>query len=534
MLVDSRDFGVDPRARHSSLAGLNLCFEQAGNGDEIRLQPGEYVCDGTVLIKDRRPLRAVGAGIGAAVLRWAGRSIPRWKPDTDYLEGDRVSNVGMLWRCVQPGRSMTWLQGEGPKHADADGICREIQCWWAPEGQDMVSDLLRIQGSQWLDLSGVELRGNPADEDETLRPRALLNLHMKTTLPGATPQPYRYAQSANRIHGCWMGGGWGSGMQSDYGVAIDFDGGYDANNSELKLDDLYITNCARAGIFISGTQAQANHFTRIVTTNCRAGISTRNGSFHLRGGNSINVLPRVGVCFELGAPNDRVIIQDVTSESSGRLLTTGIGWVGGGSPWGIRMSDVRFSVDGVADDGNFIVHTFRGPLQLEQVSTDAAAPPGTAPVGILCANNGDGRVSYRHSRFIHINGDGSPASAHSIIKVSGLPENISPIGIVESENVYFDNGAGQSRIRRKVGLLKFGPGESEKTWTFEVPVHGVWTLHDEPIWTVAPVIAQRHGESAQGIRVKEVHRSVTGFTVTLDGAPSGTDSLWLEWGFEWA
>lgn len=176
--------------------------------------------------------------------------------------------------------------------------------------------------------------------------------------------------------------------------------GPDNNNDLDIIDSVIVQNCTTAAFSLEGTQVQGIEFrgsqfngnavcARGVTTTQAVNPNRNSGSFswYGGGGGSTTVAD-----FDLGAPNNPVLISGFVSEESTHFMSVGVN--PGGSAWPITVMGGRWSAARLAADNNVIVYRYRGPLNLIGLGIDGAQA-GSAPQ-------------------FNMAGDGGPASATAI------------------------------------------------------------------------------------------------------------------------
>jgi hypothetical protein len=169
--------------------------------------------------------------------------------------------------------------------------------------------------------------------------------------------------------------------------------GADNNNDVDRIDSVLASNYTNAAFSLEGTQVQGIEFygsqmlgngigARGVATTQAANLNRNAGSFAWYGGggggNSV-------ADFDLGAPNNAILISGGTWESSNRLLSAGVN--PGGSAWPITIMGGRWSADKLNADNNVIIYKYRGPLNILGEIIDAAQP-GAAPQFNMATDGG--------------------------------------------------------------------------------------------------------------------------------------------------
>ena len=387
-----------------------------------------------------------------------------------------------------------------------DGVGETLIVWDGAAGEDM----LRIENSQYVEVSDMELRGNT-----TTPPRACLYLMFDE-------DDYAYVPFNQNIYRMWLGAvGANTGLMNmcEYGILIDNGTSVlDYNNSEHNFDHVDIECCSEAGIKINQNQAKTLVFRRCNISTAPIGVDCQDGAFSWYNGNiNCDVDDKSGICFELAAPNDGILIEGMNSENTGRLLRTGNG-VYGGSGWPITFRNSRFAGNEANPDGVIIEHTFRGPLIIEGCLFDAWEEIAGTPLQFTLGSSiATAKVVIRGNEF-----NGTDSYTNSIVKDGAA------LGVIEEDNVYFDTGAGSFFPRAHSGTLDFVEADASKAHTFEIPVH-LGAAAAIP-YTITCTVSERTGSTEQ---VLEVTKTATGFTVYLDGTLGAGETLSIDWQLRW-
>lgn len=393
------------------------------------------------------------------------------------------------------------LYGDGPQNT--------VFVWDGSSGQDM----FRVKNAQLVRMHGFELFGN---SNVLKRPRACLNSTFDYL--GGT---YSYVTALCRWDNIWCGGvsnSTGLPNMCQNGILINTIN-TDYNNSEHSFENIHIDGAQEAGIKISQTQAKTLKFYDCHINDSSKGVYCLNGAFAWYGG-AINciVADKSGIAFDIGAPNDPILIEGFQSEGTGRILRTGAGALTGAG-WPVTLRNSRFSGDLANPDGVMIEFGARGPLVVEGNLLDSWSPVAGVPLQFkLTSSAGVMSCDIRNNDV-----SGTDTYLHSLVK------DVAALGIREIGNVYYNTGVGSYFPRKHAGSIDFVAGDTTKTWTFDVPVHtGPASIQS---YTIATSIAARAGGAVQ--QVLKVTKSTTGFDVTLTAVLGVGETLTVDWQLAW-
>lgn len=495
-----------------------------------------YDIGGTAVVSGCRNFEIYGDGPGATRLRWSGTSIDRWVTGTAYTVGQQVNSLGLIFQCATSGTSgsTTATQGANGPYTRTNGIA-DGTCVWNYVSVDTQSDLFRISDSQYVWLHDLELEGPAAaTSTKTARPRALLNLHQ--------PAGYAYTNGSHTVSrvgfnvssdpglpmanttGSAANDHWETDARADYGILLDYDTN-DYNNSENTFEHCGIVGCY-VGYYSYGNSAQDNLLRKLnMGPSLYTCVGTFNGSFSASHCN-MSAMAYKGYVFDLGAPNDRIKVDSCISESTGRWFRTSTGAYGG-APWPITFDSCRFSCDKCAPDGIIGLHTFRGPLRITGNVLDgghqgtgsflATSLPKFSLSSSL-ANAGNSIVEGNAFQY-------SNTSVGAAYLASAVATSPSPVNVVERRNTYY-NGA-TSVHRLEAGQVTFTSAGTAQSVTFGVPTCSSG-------YVVTYGVSSRTGASAAAKYVSTItSKTTTGFTINLDSAPTGTDSVVVDWAIHW-
>lgn len=267
-----------------------------------------------------------------------------------------------------------------------------------------------------------------------------------------------------------------------------------------------------------------------------------------------------------------------------------------GAPWPVTVRNCRFSCNGLFSDGRVIIVNNRGPFVVENCIFDggtviAGAPQ--IPVMYCPSSNGTLRAIVRDCAFTwHAEGTGAHTGTNtSPQNQSFISSSGGASGIVEERNVYLDSVHGNALFRAEAGVLtqiaytvlgawSASPGtytsgqyvthagntykcvttgtssstgpvghsnianpeiDGTAKWIyigstsdgttlaqcFEVPVHSATS------YSVTPFISALTGSTAAGITITKMVKQTWGFELTFSGAVTGSDTVVVNWVFQW-
>jgi hypothetical protein len=401
------------------------------------------------------------------------------------------------------------VRGVRPMRFLGDGRRLTVLFWDGVAGEDV----LTIEDAQSVEVSDFEIRGS---SNVLKRPRACIHLSFEE-------DDYEFVPALQNLRRLWLGGmGQSTGLPNmcKYGILLDKnDSGQDFNNSEHTLDNVEVDGAELASFKINQNQAKTIRFNDCHANATPIGVDCPDGAFTWIGG-AINpqVAGKTGICFEIGAPNDPILIEGLQSEGCGRVLRTGAG-VLSGAGHAITLRNSRIAGNLANPDGVMVEVGNRGPFICEGNTFDSWDPVAAVPLQFkLTSSNGAMAADVRNNHF-----SGTDTYLHSIVKDGAA------LGVRENGNVYYNAGAGSYFQRRHAGSLNFVEGDTAKVHIFDIPTHAL--AAGAIPYAVSTSVSARGGGAAQ--QVLTVTKTVTNITVTLTAVLGAGETLTVDWQIAW-
>jgi hypothetical protein len=318
---------------------------------------------------------AIQAALNAAATSRSGYS---------SMSSGRVLIPTGVYRITSPltliGRPGLTIEGEGR--------WTSILYWDGANG----TGVLKFVNMQKLRLSnfGIELNG-------TKTASIVIESKRDTTQPG-------FAITANTIDCVGINALSGAGKFVK-GIALT---GEDGNNSEWQFRDVTIygnATATEACYSSENSQTRANEFWGCSFATAKVGVALNLGTGGQGGdfcwfGGSMSAMTVTNV--RLGAPQQRILIQGMTSEGSARFLSqwipgvdTPVGYLGNNP---IHIRDCLWSADSKAADGYFITYACDGGLVVDG-NTFGIANTGALPK-IAHFSGGVGNISITNNTWL--------------------------------------------------------------------------------------------------------------------------------------
>lgn len=435
-------------------------------------------------------------------IREYGARVDGVHDDTLFIQealDDASSVPGNGKRVIIPGLSVISdtllidsVQGAGMV---GRGMYESGFIWNGPGGQPMI----RIRNSQYITVKDLQLQGKAGAQ----RPSACIESLFDSV-------GYTLVSTGNFYRGLLIGGGSPNQPDSaEYGI-VHKKTGSDFNNSEGFFQNVIATGITKDCFSFEHSQSKAHTFINCFAVGGESAVSTlTGGAFRWFGGNVSN---HTVAAFRLGAPNDTVLISGLLAESCVRMLTT-VGFPQ--SAFQVIFHGCRMSADLVHSDGYFFIYTDSGTLHICNCLIDADASPPNLPKIRYTPAGSKGLCIVENTTF----GQTDSYTA-SPISFAGTAR------IIERNNS-FVAASGVTERRTERGTLTLTGVATTVAQVFEIPVHDAsYRLAITPITVTGSAAA---GSS----RVRSIAKSTTGFTVTFEAAPSGTEVVTFDWSMEW-
>jgi len=391
--------------------------------------------------------------------------------------------------------------------------------------------MIRIKNGSHVSIKSLAVYGNAAHP-----PSAIIE-----SLLATDQLPKGVAESSTNVFEDLVLGGEDPGMAN---LGIEYDKtplSRDDANGEGHFNRVEIRNVTTAAVSFELNQTRAHVF-----TNCRFQLSQRGvatslgagsngGSFHWYGGD----MKKNSVAdFDLGNPNDVILISGLNSQGSGRLITT----TGPSSTaWPVTVEGTRWAADGLNDDGQMIVFQHEGPLNLiGNLLGDAYQPGGNRAFPSVFVNfTIDGTANLIGNTFLAENSVDHPAVTHG---------GLGPFRVMMQGNTFSD-AVGAARLRADpstatgpyAGLLGISA-----TNTASNNLRGTaFTSGTSAIGSVAfatPEVDSNYylvvtpgaftgvgGPPAGSNRVLSIAKGTAGFDLTIEAAPGDGNTMEFDW-----
>lgn len=362
--------------------------------------------------------------------------------------------------------------------------------------------IIRIRNSQNVTVQFMELRGSPGAK----KPSSCIESLMETS------GGYTFVSTGNVYRQLLLGGGIPNVADSaDYGIRH-IKNGSDFNNSEGHFDRVQVTGITEDCFSFEHAQSKAHTFIDCATVGGKSAVSTVDGgSFRWFGG---NVSGHTVAAFDLGAPNDAILISGLLSESCLRMLKTS-----GSSqaPWSVKFDTCRMSADQCHADELFFKFSHKGTFHLSGCTMDSTGPLGEIPkVSLEWPAGENGLAIVENCNFLS-----SQSYTESPIVNAGANGRI-----IERSNS-FNNIDGVAIRRLEQGTLTVSAGATTAAVAFDVPTH-------DTRYRILPTpVTVSGGATAGSSRVRSIAKTTTGFTITVEAAPGGAESVVFDWSLQW-
>jgi hypothetical protein len=571
------DYGADPTGVADSYTAIQNAINAAISsnvGRTVYLPAGTYRITQTLFINNTRPFKFLGDGELNTLIQWDGTptyarwmpSYPAWAASTYYSYNDRVTLGGNTYECITSGTSAGsgGPTGTGSNITDGSAHWKYLRatayslnekvimsgavyncsqagtpasnannrgpilgykslstgivdgtCHWDFVDYDFSSDILRVQNSQYVEVAYMELRGATG----TKRPRACINIQV-------VPSIRAYAPSGHKFHHLWLGGvGAASGLpnQCDAGVQFGYLGS-ELNNSEMSFAHINVTG-AIAAFVLDGSQVKCVDFHKCNTSTVDFALyQGQGGAFTSRDCNW-NASARTGTCIYLNQPDDYILVTGMTAETTGRLLDGGNY---GSSAWIINFTNCRFSCDNIADDGVVVNHKWAAHSIIEKCMFDGGCVVGAGRADR--SSSSEPRATTSRFRSGTTASPSRPTTAYYPADASIIHSTFYTRAVIESGNAYYTGGSPTTKYRFEAGSLTFDNSGASQTHTYEVPVHAASDTYGP---FISANIVTRTGASVASVTISTITRTTAGFTITLSGAPTGTDTCVVHWEMKW-